>query len=80
MRFQVCSPKELVVGLLELVEEAGPDVVAETIALLLTPLQTGEELFPLDCALPRVPGIPCVLRIPGIVSTCGNEFTQSVEK
>ncbi|KAB5535924.1 hypothetical protein PHYPO_G00123490 [Pangasianodon hypophthalmus] len=37
---QVCSPKELVVGLLEQVEEADPDAVAETIALLLTPLQT----------------------------------------
>lgn len=40
---QVCSPKELVVGLLEQVEELDPDAVAETVALLLTPLQTGEE-------------------------------------
>ncbi|GAA6070035.1 glomulin, FKBP associated protein a isoform X1 [Tachysurus ichikawai] len=37
---QVCSPKELLVGLLEQVEEADPDAVAETITLLLTPLQT----------------------------------------
>ncbi|XP_053507444.1 glomulin, FKBP associated protein a isoform X1 [Ictalurus furcatus] len=37
---QVCSPKELVVGLLEQVEELDPDAVAETVALLLTPLQT----------------------------------------
>ncbi|KAM9439201.1 glomulin, FKBP associated protein a isoform 1-T2 [Clarias gariepinus] len=37
---QVCSPKELVLGLLEQVEEADPDAVAETITLLLTPLQT----------------------------------------
>lgn len=41
--FQVCSPKELVVGLLEQVEEAEPDAVAETVTLLLIPLQTGEE-------------------------------------
>lgn len=44
MWFQVCSPKELVVGLLEQVEEADADAVAETITLLLMPLQTGEEL------------------------------------
>ncbi|XP_058274675.1 glomulin, FKBP associated protein a isoform X1 [Hemibagrus wyckioides] len=37
---EVCSPKELLVGLLEQVEEADPDAVAETITLLLTPLQT----------------------------------------
>lgn len=37
---QVCSPKELLLGLLEQVEEADPDVVAEVITLLLTPLQT----------------------------------------
>ncbi|XP_060762480.1 glomulin, FKBP associated protein a [Neoarius graeffei] len=37
---QVCSPKELVVGLLEQVEEADPDAVVEMIMLLLTPLQT----------------------------------------
>ncbi|KAF5894482.1 glomulin, partial [Clarias magur] len=36
---QVCSPKELVLGLLEQVEEADPDAVAETITLLLKPLQ-----------------------------------------
>ncbi|TST47740.1 Glomulin [Bagarius yarrelli] len=40
---QVCSPKELLVGLLEQVEEADPDAVAEVITLLLTPLQTGKN-------------------------------------
>ncbi|XP_062843479.1 glomulin, FKBP associated protein a [Trichomycterus rosablanca] len=37
---EVCSPKELLLGLLEQVEEADSDAVAETILLLLTPLQT----------------------------------------
>ncbi|XP_029930562.1 glomulin, FKBP associated protein a [Myripristis murdjan] len=36
---EVCSPKELLVGLLEQVEEAQPDVRAETLLLLLNPLQ-----------------------------------------
>lgn len=40
---QVCSPKELLVGLLEQVEEAHPDSIAETVILLLQPLQKGEE-------------------------------------
>ncbi|XP_030630198.1 glomulin, FKBP associated protein a [Chanos chanos] len=36
---EVCSPKELLVGLLEQIEEAQSDVIAETITLLLKPLQ-----------------------------------------
>ncbi|CAB1325910.1 unnamed protein product [Coregonus sp. 'balchen'] len=36
---EVCSPNELLVGLLEQVEEAHPDSLAETIILLLQPLQ-----------------------------------------
>ncbi|KAI4894108.1 hypothetical protein NFI96_020161, partial [Prochilodus magdalenae] len=36
---EVCSPKELVVGLLEQVEEADSDAIPETILLLLKPLQ-----------------------------------------
>ncbi|XP_071372972.1 glomulin, FKBP associated protein a [Centroberyx affinis] len=36
---EVCSPKELLVGLLEQVEEAHPDAVAETLLLLFNPLQ-----------------------------------------
>uniref|UniRef100_A0A8C7GR69 Glomulin, FKBP associated protein a n=1 Tax=Oncorhynchus kisutch TaxID=8019 RepID=A0A8C7GR69_ONCKI len=36
---EVCSPKELLVGLLEQVEEAHPDSIAETVILLLQPLQ-----------------------------------------
>ncbi len=38
---QVCSPKELLVGLLEQVEETDTGSIAETITLLLKPLQTG---------------------------------------
>lgn len=38
---QVCSPKELLVGLLEQVEEADTGSIAETVTLLLKPLQTG---------------------------------------
>lgn len=37
---EVCSPKELLVGLLEQVEEADSGSIAETITLLLKPLQT----------------------------------------
>ncbi|XP_036410423.1 glomulin, FKBP associated protein a [Megalops cyprinoides] len=37
---EVCSAKELLVGLLEQVEEARIDAIADTICLLLTPLQT----------------------------------------
>lgn len=37
---EVCSPKELLVGLLEQVEEADSGFIAETITLLLKPLQT----------------------------------------
>ncbi|KAL7842018.1 hypothetical protein SRHO_G00237070 [Serrasalmus rhombeus] len=37
---EVCSSKELVVGLLEQVEEADSDAIAEVIILLLKPLQT----------------------------------------
>lgn len=38
---QVGSPKELLVGLLEQVEEADSASIAETVTLLLKPLQTG---------------------------------------
>lgn len=37
---EVCSPKELLVGLLEQVEEADSASIAETLTLLLKPLQT----------------------------------------
>ncbi|RXM99726.1 Glomulin [Acipenser ruthenus] len=37
---KVCSPKELLVGLLEQIEDADVDNIAETIILLLQPLQT----------------------------------------
>ncbi|KAJ8274296.1 hypothetical protein COCON_G00089210 [Conger conger] len=37
---EVCSAKELLIALLEQVEEAHPDTIAETICLLLQPLQT----------------------------------------
>jgi len=40
---QVCSPKELLVGLLEQVEEADSGSIAETLTLLLKPLQTGSS-------------------------------------
>uniref|UniRef100_A0A3P8YSY3 Glomulin, FKBP associated protein a n=1 Tax=Esox lucius TaxID=8010 RepID=A0A3P8YSY3_ESOLU len=36
---EVCSPKELLIGLLEQVEEAHQDAIAETVILLLQPLQ-----------------------------------------
>ncbi|KAL2078503.1 hypothetical protein ACEWY4_026188 [Coilia grayii] len=36
---QICSPKELLVSLLEQVEAAGPDVITETLMFLLKPLQ-----------------------------------------
>ncbi|XP_076838140.1 glomulin, FKBP associated protein a isoform X2 [Brachyhypopomus gauderio] len=37
---EVCSPKELLVGLLEQIEEPHSDFIAETIILLLKPLQS----------------------------------------
>ncbi|XP_016132621.1 glomulin, FKBP associated protein a [Sinocyclocheilus grahami] len=37
---EVCNPKELLVGLLEQVEEADTGSIAETVTLLLKPLQT----------------------------------------
>ncbi|XP_026887564.1 glomulin, FKBP associated protein a [Electrophorus electricus] len=37
---EVCSPKELLVGLLEQIEQLDSGVIAETIILLLKPLQT----------------------------------------
>ncbi|XP_066508152.1 glomulin-like [Hoplias malabaricus] len=37
---EICSPKELLVGLLEQIEEAESDFIVETIVLLLKPLQT----------------------------------------
>lgn len=42
---QICSPKELLVGLLEQVEEADTGSIAETVTLLLKPLQTGFSSF-----------------------------------
>ncbi|XP_018586324.1 glomulin, FKBP associated protein a isoform X1 [Scleropages formosus] len=36
---EVCSPKELLVGLLEQVEDAHPDSITDTVILLLQPLQ-----------------------------------------
>lgn len=40
--FQVCRPKELLIGLLEQLEQDDPDVIAESILLLLIPLQKGK--------------------------------------
>lgn len=40
--FQVCRPKELLIGLLEQLEKDDPDVIAESILLLLIPLQKGK--------------------------------------
>ncbi|MBN3293685.1 GLMN protein, partial [Polypterus senegalus] len=37
---EVCSPKEVLLGLLEQIEDADMDKIAETIVLLLQPLQT----------------------------------------
>lgn len=39
---QVCRPKELLIGLLEQLEQDDPDIIAESILLLLIPLQKGE--------------------------------------
>lgn len=39
---QVCRPKELLIGLLEQLEQDDPEVIAESILLLLIPLQKGE--------------------------------------
>lgn len=40
--FQVCRPKELLIGLLEQLEQDDPDAIAESILLLLIPLQKGK--------------------------------------
>ncbi len=42
--FQTCRPKELLIGLLEQLEQDDPDTIAESLHLLLNPLQKGKEL------------------------------------
>lgn len=41
--FQTCSPKELLIGLLEQLEQDDPVTIAESVCLLLSPLQKGKE-------------------------------------
>lgn len=41
--FQTCRPKELLIGLLEQLELDDPDTTAESLHLLLSPLQKGKE-------------------------------------
>lgn len=43
MWFQTCRPKELLVGLLEQLEQDDPVTIAESLCLLLNPLQKGKE-------------------------------------
>lgn len=43
--FQTCTPKELLIGLLEQLEHDDPDTIAESLHLLLGPLQKGKEHF-----------------------------------
>lgn len=40
---QTCSPKELLLVLLELVEDIHPDAIADTITVLVPHLQTGNH-------------------------------------
>lgn len=43
LTFQACSPKELLIGLLEQLEQDDPITIAESLCLLLSPLQKGKE-------------------------------------
>lgn len=43
LTFQTCSPKELLIGLLEQLEQDDPVTIAESLCLLLSPLQKGKE-------------------------------------
>lgn len=43
--FQTCRPKELLIGLLEQLEQDDPDTIAESLHLLLSPLQKGKDYF-----------------------------------
>lgn len=45
MFLQTCRPKELLIGLLEQLEQDDPDTIAESLHLLLKPLQKGKENF-----------------------------------
>lgn len=42
---KLCNPKELLLGLLELIEEPSGKQISQSILLLLQPLQTGNENF-----------------------------------
>nr|KAF6382063.1 glomulin, FKBP associated protein [Pipistrellus kuhlii] len=42
---KLCNPKELLLGLLELIEEPSGKQISQIILLLLQPLQTGNEYF-----------------------------------
>lgn len=41
--FQACRPKELLIGLLEQLEQDDPVIIAESLNLLLNPLQKCKE-------------------------------------
>lgn len=41
--FQTCRPKELLIGLLEQLEQDEADAIAESVLLLLIPLQKGKD-------------------------------------
>lgn len=43
LTFQACSPKELLIGLLEQLEQDDPVTIAESLCLLLSPLQKGKD-------------------------------------
>lgn len=42
LTLQICSPKELMIGLLEQLEQDDPVTIAESLRLLLSPLQKGK--------------------------------------
>lgn len=44
MVLQTCRPKELLIGLLEQLEQDDPDAIAESLHLLLNPLQKGDNI------------------------------------
>lgn len=56
--FQTCRPKELLIGLLEQLEQDEADAIAESVLLLLIPLQKGKDkkqlpfnVFPYMCTV-----------------------------
>lgn len=53
--FQTCSPKELLIGLLEQLEQDDPITIAESLCLLLSPLQKGKEPLNLSYRMLKIP-------------------------